>query len=141
MSTATASARLPIVSWEKPSSGGFTYPIQRMIAATLFAIICTFRAWNLDGGIRPDDLASAPEYLLEVGFEFLTDPLVWVLSIWLLFAGDKAEPKVPQGAFDCPHCGERLVATEEFQKSPLGTVSRCNECRNSFEKQSAPPQL
>ena len=136
MSTVTAN-ELPSITWKQPREGitRNKYPTQAWLSwfgiwAWLVVRICIHnqinRSFNLGGLL----------------VECALDPVYWGLFIWMCFADKKiTESSIAVGSFDCPHCGEGLLAHEKTLKAPIGYISRCALCNNSFVKRSAPKKI
>ena len=107
------------------------YYYQTRIAFGLLCLQVLARiAINVIGGF------NIPALIIEMAL----DPLVWAWGIWFSYSLVRAaytiEPSVEVHAFDCPHCGYRLI--DRDLNEPLGTISTCIECENNFIKRSDP---
>lgn len=131
--------KLPSFEWKQPreDSEEIKHPVLWWILFGLF---------NLQIFCRVFFHSQDPEGFFALGLivECLLDPLLWLWGGWFFgFVAYKhvKVPRIEVGEFDCPHCGESLIASEQHQKAPIGYVSHCPSCKNDVIKQSAPPQL
>ncbi len=131
--------KLPSFEWKQPREAGeeIKHPVLWWILFGLLQlqIFCRlyFHSQDPEGFFLPGLIV-----------ECLLDPLLWLWGVWFFGFVAYKRVKVPGvgvGEFDCPHCGESLIASEQHQKAPIGYVSHCASCKNEFIKQSAPPQL
>ncbi len=128
---------LPSIEWKQPQEAGQKHPYQYVISFLVYAL---YGVWFVTYGPRAQG-DSWIERIPSVVWNFGTNPILWALGLWYLWAKHTKQEAIGVGVFDCPHCGKRITASEDLLSQALGSTGKCVECGNLFRKTSAPPRL